>query len=275
MSDRRWLREPLLHFFLIGALLFVLFGWVNRGETVAEDVIVVDDDRVSLLAMQFERVWMRPPTAAEMDGLVDKWVRDEILYREGVAMGLDQNDPVFRRRVAQKMTFIAEGAVNETPTEAELQAWLDERPEQYRAEPALTFRQVYFQGDGAARADAIEQALAALEDGTVAEALGDPSLLPQRMDAAGASRVDAMFGDGFVATLQAQATGEWVGPVESAFGTHLVFVEQVTPSRAVTLDEVRQAVQRDLMTARREQAEDAFVDALRQKYTVQLPVSAP
>lgn len=141
---RRLLREPLLHFAVLGMGLFVLYGVLRGGTGDAPDEIVVDRARLASLEAQFERVWQRAPTPAERDGLVATWVREEILYREGVAMGMDRDDPIVRRRIAQKMDFLADGQAPAEPSEAELQAWLDAHPDAYRIEPVYTLRQLYF-----------------------------------------------------------------------------------------------------------------------------------
>ena len=109
VSLRRVLGEPLLHFLALGALLFVSYAWVHGGGTGTADEIVVSSGQVKSLRAQFMRVWQRPPTRQEMDAQIDAWVREEVLYREGIALALDRDDPVVRRRVAQKMAFIADG----------------------------------------------------------------------------------------------------------------------------------------------------------------------
>jgi hypothetical protein len=127
MTVRRILREPLLHFLLLGALLFWLYGALNGGAPGAPGEIVVDRARVESLAAQFQRTWQRPPAAEEMQGMIDAWVREEVLYREGMALRLDRDDPVVRRRVAQKLAFMADAQKSVEASEAELQAWLDAR----------------------------------------------------------------------------------------------------------------------------------------------------
>ncbi len=273
MSLKKVVREPLLHFFLVGAAFFLVYGWVNREETIDANEIVVSAGQVDRLVMQFERLWTRKPTEEELKGLVDNWVRQEILYREGLALGLDRDDPVLKRRVAQKMTFITEGLGEAEPTEAELQAWLDERPAQYAIEPRYTFHQVFFDPERheGSMEDVVSGALQAIDEGAVAGELGDPSLLPARMDNAPASRVQATFGEPFASGLAGLEPGRWASTVTSAYGPHLVYLEQATPARAATLDDVRAEVARDLAAARREAADEAFYEALRARYTVRYP----
>lgn len=266
---KRWLREPLLQFLAAGALLFVLFYALNDGAGRAADEIWVDAARQQALATQFRRTWNRPPTREELDALVENWVNEEILYREGLAMGLEQDDPVVRRRIAQKMQFISEDlAASAPPGEAELQAWLDEHADDYRLEPVLSFRQLYFDPERHENLeDVVTRTRATLTAGQMAAA-GDPTLLPETLDDTPLPQVARMFGNEFADELLDAPEGQWSGPVDSAYGVHLVHVEERIPARSPTLNEVRQAVERDLLAARREQAEQALMDALKQRYTV-------
>ena len=141
---RRLIREPLLHFFILGALLFAFYGWLNRAGFAGPSEIVVSRGQTASLKAQFERVWQRQPTEQELSGLIDNWVREEIFYREALAMGLDRDDPVVRRRLQQKVEFIVDSAIPEAPTAEELQRWLDEHTDAYRIDGTYTLRQVSF-----------------------------------------------------------------------------------------------------------------------------------
>src|SRR5512139_1748792 len=142
---RRLAREPLLHFLLIGAVLFVLYGALNRGRSDAPREIVISEARVAAIAENFTTVWMRPPTAVELKGLIDDYVAEEVYYREAIAMGLDQDDTVIRRRLRQKMEFISEdAAATAEPIDVQLQEFLAKHPEKFLEPAQLSFRQVYF-----------------------------------------------------------------------------------------------------------------------------------
>lgn len=276
MIARRLLREPLLHFFVLGALLFVLFAVLNRGALRAPDEIVVDEARFAALRTQFERAWQRPPTPDELEGLVESWVREEMLYREGLALGFENDDPVVRRRVVQKVSFLLEADLDETPTDDELAKWFREHPDAYRIEPAISFRQVYL--DPARHGDALEEHVESLRaqlgnDPSVDA--GDVTLLPERIVNRARSDVSRSFGSEFAAAVFELSPGEWSGPVTSGFGVHLVWVDALQPPRTPALDEVRNAVQRDFLAARRQAAEEAFLDALRDRYTVVVKEALP
>lgn len=265
----------MLHFFVLGTALFVLFGWLNQGTVKAPDEIVVDLPRIESLAAQFERVWQRPPTADELRGLIDGWVREEILYREGVALGLDRNDTVVRRRIAQKMEFIADGAVPAEPTDEELEEWLASNMDRYRIEAVYNLEQAYF--DPARHDDGLRARLAALGStlGVAATVPGsDPTLLPGTLRAARSSEIARTFGAGFADTLAALPTGEWQGPVESAYGLHLVRIGEKVPGKDPVLAEVRDAVERDWSAAQAERLNEAFYEAVKDRYTVRLAGNA-
>jgi hypothetical protein len=275
MAFRQVIREPLLHFFLLGAGLFLLFGWLNRGAIEAPDEVVVDQARIESLIAQFQRVWQRSPTPQEAQGLIDNWIREEIMYREGVALGLDVNDSVVRRRIAQKMAFIADGAVPAEPTEAELQDWLRSHIEEYRLEPVYALRQVYF--DPARHGDDLGERLTKLratlaDDGSVPQ--GDATLLPGSLQFARAGEVARTFGSEFAVAVEDLPIGGWQGPLESAYGLHLVKLDGKTPGREPTLAEVRNAVERDWSAAQSEKLNEAFYQAARERYTVRMGVDA-
>jgi len=264
------LRQPLLHFFTLGAALFVLFAVVNDDAGTAPDEIVVDANRVAALVTRFERTWQRPPAPAELDGLIDSWVREEMLYREGLALGFDRDDPIVRRRLAQKVEFMIDGVV-QPPDEAELTDWLQAHADDYRVPAKFAFEQVFFNTDtrGDEISAVVQEALASLQAGAAPEA-GDPTLLPGRVDLASALEIGRTFGADFAAGLGEQPVGEWTGPVKSAYGLHLVRIEQKEPAYLPPLDEVRDAVERDVMQARAEQVKEAFFEALRERYEVRI-----
>lgn len=272
VSPGRLLREPLLQFLALGALLFAGHGAVRGGEERAEE-IVVDAGRAASLVAQFERVWQRPPTPAERAGLVEDFVREEVLYREGLALGLDRDDPVVRRRVVQKLTFL--GAVPPpAPSRAELQAWLDAHAADYAREARYTLEQHFF--DPARRGAALEQdaarALARLA--RAGAAAGDPTPLPAALERATRSEVERWFGRAFAESLAGLPVGSW-RTLRSAYGLHVVRVAEREDARPARLEEVAAAVERDLLHARAQEAEEALYRALRARYTVRVEADGP
>jgi len=265
---KRLIREPLLHFFLLGALLFGLYGELNRHGFNAPNEIVVTHGQVNVLQAQFQRLWQRPPTPQELQGLVDNWVREEILYREGLAMRLDRDDPVVRRRIEQKVEFIADSALPAAPTTEELQRWLDRHPNLYRVEPSYSLRQVYFDP---ARHVQLGADIAAAQRALVAgrSFAKDPTLLPGTLDGS-AAQVAGVFGSAFADALRSLPMDTWQGPIQSAFGLHLVRLTARRDDRPASLADVRAEVERDLVHARTQDANTAFYDKLRANYTVRI-----
>jgi hypothetical protein len=277
MTTHRVLHEPLLHFVALGALLFGAYGWLNADAFAAPDEIVVDAGRVASLEAQFERLWRRPPTAAERDRVIQSFVREEILYREGLARGLDRDDPIVRRRIGQKMEFLADETTPPAPTDTDLQAWLDAHAADYAVESRLSLHQVYF--DPARRGAALDtdlaQAKSALAGGKLESSrLGDVTMLPPAQTHVRISEVEDVFGREFARAAAAVAVGAWQGPVRSSYGVHLVRVDAREDARTPTLAEVRAAVERDWLRKRSEQNEQAFYQALRARYTVRVETGA-
>jgi parvulin-like peptidyl-prolyl isomerase len=234
----------------------------------------VTQGRIENLAALFARTWQRPPTVGELRALVDEYVLEEALFREGVALGVDQGDTVIRRRVRQKMDFFVDDLLDtgESP-EAELEAWLAEHPDSYAQPARFTFRQVYLNLDrrgDALRSDA-ERLLEELRsaDGTLdPRELGDGSLLGYAYEDSRADTIASSFGQVFAEDLATLPTSEWSGPVESAFGLHLVFIDASTPGRLPALAEVRAEVERDWRFAQREEASKLFYEQVVSRYDV-------
>jgi hypothetical protein len=271
-----WLREPLLHFLLIGAALFALYHFLNQGGTGAPREIVVSEARIEALAENFAKTWMRPPTAEELKGLIDDYVAEEVYYREAIAMGLDRDDTVIRRRLRQKMEFISEDVTSAVqPTDEQLQAYLEKHPEKFLQPPRLSFQQVFFSADRrgeAARRDA-EKLLAELGAGrgpAVPTEGGDPTLLPPAMESASPQDITNTFGSEFASAVESAPVGQWSGPVQSGFGVHLVRVDQRDAGTLPTLAEIRPIVQREWEADQRRNVNDELLAKLRAKYDVRI-----
>jgi PPIC-type PPIASE domain len=266
------LREPLLHFLLLGAVIFGAYRFLSNERTTPPGNIVITQGRIEALVAAFTRTWQRSPTASEREGLIRDYIREEVYVREAIALGLDQDDMVIRRRLRQKVEFVSEGLTAQTePTDGQLQAYLTAHPDAFRVEPRITFRQVFLsphrRGDNLSRDAA--RLLARLQGaGTDPDTLGDSSLLDHKFDAMPASLVAGQFGDQFAAVLGELPSGQWRGPVASTYGTHLVRVGDRTEGRVPTLDEVRDVVRRDWTNAQQAEADEKFYQELLQRYTV-------
>ncbi len=275
-----WLREPLLHFTLLGALIFAAYALVARHDASGPDEIVVTQTQLAMLATTFAGTWQRAPTADEMDGLIHDYVREEIAAREAVALGLDRDDIVIRRRLRQKLEFISEDLTSRAePSERDLEAYLAAHESVFRTEQRLTFVQVYLDpqrhGDRLTRdADALLANLTA-DPNVDAQALGDSLLLGSHFDALPSSEVAREFGEDFAKQVAVLPVGRWQGPVQSGYGTHLVHVIDRDEGRTPPLAECRDAVKREWSNAQRTEASEAFYRALLERYSVRIEAPVP
>jgi PPIC-type PPIASE domain len=277
---RRLLRDPLLQFLAIGAVLLGLHAAFGGKESDAPAKIVVSAAQITNLEQTFARTWQRPPTSDELEGLIEDFVRDEVYYREGKALELDRDDIVIRRRIRQKMEFFAEDMAVAEPTDGELGAYLATHPEQFRSEGSVSFRHVFLSSKRgeALEADAGEIAAAlAAANGRDAAALGDGFLLGGEFSAMRRSDVVNDFGGNFADNLFTAKAGSWQGPIVSPFGLHFVFVSERTESGIPPLEAVRAAVEREWANARRVEKLDEFYRTLRGRYevVVEAPPTAP
>ncbi len=276
---RRWLREPLLHFLALGAALFVLNGFLPRGGgAAASHEIVLTLDDLLQIETYFELQWHRTPTPDELARLVEQKVQEEVLYREGLSMGLDKDDVIVKRRMAQKVEFLAEDvATAHPPTPAELRAWYENNRDRFTVPGRVSFRHLYFSPDrrGArARDDAARTAAklaGAAEDSPLAEGAADPFMFQDYYRDRTTSYLGKELGPPFARAVAALAPGAWRGPIESGFGWHLVFVDTVIPARAPAFEEVEQDVKMAWLGAQKAGAWDKAYKEMRARYTVSLP----
>jgi len=277
---RRLLREPLAHFLLVGALLFAVYGLAGKPRQAAPETIAITRAQIDALATGFAKTWQRAPRPDELQGLIQDRVREEVYCREAIALGLDKDDTIIRRRLRQKMEFVSEDVAPDVePTEADLRAYLSAHRESFRVDPRLSFRHVYLDPErhrGTLAADA-RQLLATLNaEGGAADPTraGDPFLLDHTFDDAPAGVVAKQFGDGFAAALAGLVPGRWQGPIESGYGAHLVFLAARVEGRDPIFDEVKDAVRVEWTHQKRLQANEAFYDGLLKKYTVTIEQAA-
>lgn len=263
-------REPLLHFLVIGAVLFLVYEW--KGGDGA-DRVVITRAQIEHLRSGFTSASNRPPTDQELDGLIEEHVRDELAVREAQALGLDRDDTVLRQRLRQKLEFVAESAEPAVPTDAELQAWLTSHADRYREGPRFAFRQVGFRGseggaDAEVRASRVLARLAGAGPDAPLDGLGDLKMLPADVDLAPRGEVERLFGTVFADALPELPLGQWSGPVPSSFGSHVVLVREREAEREPVLEDVRGAVQRELLAERKVLQLDAMYRELRERYRV-------
>ena len=271
---KKFLREPLFHFLVLGTGLFLLSHWRGGAAGGSSSPIIVTRARIEQLAVAFARTWQRPPSPQEMKGLVDDYIREEIYFREAVSMGLDRDDTIIRRRMRQKFEFLTEDALDAaSPKDEDLRAYLKAHPDSFRVEPRVAFRQVFL--DPGRRGAAVESDARALLTrlssggaGVDFASLGDSRMLPSEIELSPQSDVAQVFGPVFAARVVSLAPGAWAGPIASGYGLHLVQVTERVESRLPELAEVRSAVDREWRAAQRRERSEALFRGLLARYKV-------
>ena len=269
-------REPLLHFLFIGAAIYLLYG--AFAEPVPEEVdktIVVSAGEIEWMQTAWQKRWNRPPTAEEFDGLIQQYIRETVLYREALTMGLNKHDQVIRRRLAQKLEFLAKDLVALTPpADEELLTYFDAHQDRYQEPARYTFTQVFIdpdkRGDATlADAEKIKATLMARGDAIDnAGILGDTFMLQNYYPEKEQAEIQKLFGSGFAESLVELSVGQWHGPVLSGYGVHLVYVDNVSEPPAPVFAEVRERVMQDWKSEKGEELNEKFYVNLRDRYTV-------
>ena len=267
------LKEPLVHFLLLALLIFAGYGLVGADAGDKSDSIVVTAPKIEQMATLFAKTWQRRPTADELAGLIDDYVKEEILVREALELRLDQDDTVVRRRLRQKMEFLSVADVEAlAPSDAELEAYLTANPAAFEIDPMLSFEQIFVNPERHGKV--VEQDAAAILEVLLSEPaadpalLGDTSLLPPELPLTSKRIVGQIFGADFAEAIDKATLGQWTGPILSGFGLHLVRVTKREPGRVPALEEVREAVARDWTNARRKELEDQRFAELLKGYVV-------
>ena len=277
---KRLVREPLIHFLLIGAFLFAADRYVRpvSGGTPSSKQIQLSLDDLSQMVILFQSQWRREPTTQELERLVENKVQEEILYREALSMGLEKDDTIVKRRMAQKMRFLAEDvAAAREPETAELKSWFEKNKSMFAQPSRVSFRHLYFSPDrrGERAAEDAAKALSKLagqpQDAKLAGSLADSFMFQDYYRDRAPDYLGKEFGPQFAQAVTKLASGSWQGPIQSGFGWHLVFVDTVIPGRVPAFEEIEGEVKSAWLNEQKEKAwEQAYKD-LRAKYTVLLP----
>ena len=275
---RTLVQEPIVPFLIVGIGLFGLQGVLDAKAPKGDKEIVISNDQAVAMVQAFARTWQRPPSQEELERLFDDHVRTEVFVREAMALGLDRNDTIVRRRLRQKMEFVSHGEQPlTTPSDEQLQVHLEAHPERFNSEPRFSFQQVFL--DPSLRGEQLnrdaEVLLFRLNQGDAAadlSALGDPlAMASASWESESRSEMLAQFGSTFTDALQQQPKGRWVGPISSAYGMHLVRVSSIAPAELPSLDQVRDGVLRDWQDVRRQEHQESYYRNLLARYSVRVP----
>ena len=272
----RAMREPLAHFVAAGLVLFVGYALLHPERFAADTSrrIELSATDVARVELAFIARWQRPPTAPELRGLLTSEVRNEILSREAIALGLDKNDVIVKRRLAQKMEFLADDTSGgRDATLAELRAWFDLHRSEFAPASRITFRHVFFSTDqrGAGAEGAARRALTSASDRRDAVPRGDPFMFQDYYAGQTEAQVAQVFGSGFAKTLFSSETRRWSGPFASGLGWHIVWAEELRPGEVPTYEDVEAEVRERWMSEQRDVAKRASFEAMLARYEVVLP----
>lgn len=270
------LKEPLLHFLLAGAVLFGAYAWMNSAAQnppagQGQEIRIGVGD-VQWLAENWTTQWRRQPTYEELGGLIEDYVNEQLLAREARALGLEDNDVIVRRRLAQKLTFLIDGTLRRAePSETELQQFYDAHAQRFRSDARISFTHIYFSAERAdARSDATNALRVLLETDAALPAgqQGDRFLIENDFRDESERFIASTFGPEFARAVSSLRTGVWSGPIQSGYGQHLVRVATLREGQLPPLAEVRERVLEDWRSAQEKTAKDRFLNELRKKYDI-------
>ena len=281
MDLRGFLREPLVHFLVLGAALFALSGLAPGNTPDESNRIIITRSQIASIRDAFIQSKQRAPTNAELQPLIETRVREEVYYREAKALGLDKDDTVIRLRLQQKMQYLSEDLADQVqPTDAELQAFLKAHPGKFRVAQRFTFHQIFLNPElhiGTLERDT-DQLLTRLQpagrDANFA-AMGDPIDLPRSFASLRADEVMTIFGDKFTMQLSELSPGQWHGPVVSALGFHVIYIADRVQGPLPALSDVRKDVSREWSLAHRLEANEQAYQKIRQRYTITIESPTP
>lgn len=268
-------KKPLVQVTVVSIAVFMLYHFVFGGDAnkLRKD-IVVSPEQQQILSADFQRTWQRPPTDVELDEILQRFIRQEMAWRESIRLSLGQDNNDIRRRMQQELeSQAADQATQNLPTQGEMQAYLNEHADSFRVDPRLSFRQIYFDNhDNTIGADAAARfMLGTLQNQDLPDdisKLGDPSPLSAHFTGVPSSEISIMFGQNFAANLGQVALRKWAGPLTSSFGLHIVYVEERIEGRLPGLGEIEEKVRRRWLEDRRTAAIEEMYKGLAENYSV-------
>ncbi len=282
MPFKKLIRDPLFHFLAIGGMVFALFSWMGEPESEAPRVIRLTGGDIEVMEKFWEKTHFRQPTEAELEGLIESRIKEEVLYREALALGMSEGDPLIRRRLAQKMEFISEGLLDAgEPNEADLRAYVNENPQKFQEPVRISFEHVYLNPErhGKNLHQDAQTLLVSIKNGHNSKKVstaGDPILLNSHFDLITPTSLAGFFGEEFAQAIMELPPGEWQGPVRSAYGLHLVYIRERKEARMPEFHAIRNKVREALLEERRRDAANSLYESLRERYqiVVERPMSS-
>lgn len=270
---KRIIKEPLLHFFVAGVIIFALASGKATEEDGTENVIIINDGIIEHLTRVHTKTWQRPPSESELTGLVNEHIKEEVYYREALKMGLDMNDTIIRRRLRQKLEFLADNIAEALePTDEVLSEYVQKKGDDFREPEFVTLRNIYFdKGNRGDEADNdLKYALEQLNTNASKpwEDFGDVTRLPHALEKVSLQRVYKTFGREFAVAISELPVGEWSGPIVSSFGVHLVLIEERIPGEVPPLEKIRDRVIVEWSYERKQEIQEEFYQTMLKQYEV-------
>lgn len=263
------IREPILLFFILGIVLFVLYLLATDYFDRRNRQIVISQGQIELLVETFAKTWNRSPTESELNAQVENFIKDEIFFKEAVAMGLDKTDPAIKRRLRQLMELMMDDMATVYPSEDQLKKYLSENPDKFREDPAISFRHIYFSTDNREEATEILTKLKTMLPVDESK-FGSLSLIPDQFSGESFWEIERLFGRSFTQKIFNLESGVWHGPIESAYGYHLVFVSEITKDYIPELSEIWDEVEREWALERKMEIKEQQYQKIKEKYTVRI-----
>jgi hypothetical protein len=268
---KQWRKEPLLHFLVIGAMIFVFFSIANKEEAaVSGNKIIVSSAEIERLGYNWSKRWNRPPTETELQGLIESYIKEEVYYREALTLGLDQNDTILRRRLMQKMEFLSNDLAElNQPDETELNEYFIDNQDKYELPARISFTHTYFSMDkrGAKASEYAKNVLLELKSSRAPER-GDSFMLEYDFVQETPFEVERLFGKGFAEQLFRLGTNSWHGPIESGYGLHLVRISEKIDARMPDLASVIDKVRTDWMFEQRQKTNKEIYERFKERYEI-------
>jgi hypothetical protein len=274
---KRFFKEPLLHFLLIGAAFFLLYSWVGEKD-LSQNTIVIDESDLDEIVSKFEMQWKRNPTEEELTAIVEKRIEEEVFYQEALKMNLDHNDEIIKRRLAQKMQFLSNDiSTMVQPKDDELKSYYSKHPDKYIAEAKYTLYQVFFSPDQREdfKGDA-NRILEQIKNVSFEQALqmGDEISLPNYFESTSAFHLSRQMGNEFTVAISDLKTGTWQGPISSGYGVHLIFIEAKLDPQLTPFDDVRNKVLEDYNHEHQKEVKASILSELEKNYQIEFDVKS-
>ena len=261
------IREPISLFIILGVLLFIIYEWTTFYYEQKNKRITVTDVQIEVLKETFTKTWNREPTEQELNAQIENFIKDEIFYKEAVALGLDKSDIAVKRRLRQIMEMMMDDMATVYPSEDQLKKYLSENPDKFRRDPVISFRHIYFSTDNREQA---EEILGKLRDSLPVneESIDGLALIPNELYQEHFSGVERLFGNSFTEEVFKLEAGSWQGPIESAYGFHLVLISQITQGFVPDLSEIWDEVEREWSVEKKMQVKDQQFQRIKANYTI-------